>query len=108
MLSWFKRSKLAKVATVDRFRIKIVILNDGTRKHYAQYKESTLSADWLNILLLATGDVILHEISNYEELHGNLSCSNKEEADLLIEKQKEKLTLTRAKGLKEEIYIKDL
>jgi hypothetical protein len=108
MFSWFKKSILAPGVTMDKFRIKIIILNDGTKKHYAQYKESNLSSDWLNILLLATGSVILHEITEHEEINGNLGCISKEEADILIEKQKQQLETLRAKGLKEEIYIKDL
>ena len=101
---WFK-SKVASTATLDKFRIKVITLQDETKKFFPQYKEDSLSSEWLVILSLANGN-LFHDMNHSDLLSTNNYSNSEEIAKQVIEQTKKELAIKRAKEFKSEEIIK--
>ena len=102
---WFK-SKVASTATLDKFRIKVITLKDGTKKYFPQYKSSDLSSDWLLILSLKHGSNLFYYADDFELLTIDNYEMSEENALKVIEQTKIELAIKRAKEYLSEEIIK--
>lgn len=103
MWKWFKST--VDKTIVDKFRIKVIILKDGTKKYFPQYKEDTLSSEWLVILSLTSNNVF-YFMDSFELLTTDNYEISEENARKVIEQTKLELSTKRAKDFLSEEIIK--
>lgn len=105
--NWFTKSKLVNIASLDNFRIKVITLQDGSKKYYPQYKGGTLTSEWLCAVVTRDNNVILVDISQFDLVHSIYYCElSEEDANTTIERLKAQFQLERAEEFLSEEIIK--
>lgn len=101
---WFKST--VDLSIVDKFRIRVIILKNGTKKYYPQFKNGDITSDYECILKLKNDSFILKDLNLDYLINNSKFINNEIEALSIIEEFKKELELIRSKELLEEEIIK--
>lgn len=104
--NWFK-SKAAKTVALDKFRIKVITLQNGSKKYYPQFKDNNLTSEWLCAVVTRDNNVILVDVSEFDLVNSIYYCElSEEDANTTLERLKAQLAIERANDFLSEEIIK--